>query len=398
MTVDTRPLQVLLVGTDPSLLREVEDAAGGASRAPLTIWSAPPATAVRVAANRRPSLVLVELMDDLGALKSLSAELAAVTPGAFLAGLYHVSVGDKPDADQRFVGATRAGLRDFVRRPVSSVELAELLERCTAAGTGATPDGLIIAFHSTKGGVGKSTLAVNTACALALRHPDRVLLVDASIQLGVCASALDLAPRTTLLDAVRERDRLDGRLLQELAARHHSGLHLLAAPGEALDAVQVDEEALSRVLNVARRTFDFVVLDTFPMLDALVLTALELADHVFLVNQGTVPDVVGAAGLLRTLDGLGLGRTRRTVVVNRTHPAYPARLALSDLEERLGEPVAHEVPYDRAVLTGLNLGEPRILRGLPPWPWRRGFTRALRAITREIEELAASGALRGEEG
>ncbi len=57
--------------------------------------------------------------------------------------------------------------------------------------------GRVVTFISNKGGVGKSTLAVNAAVGLALRHPGRVLLVDGSIQMGVAAALLNVQPETT---------------------------------------------------------------------------------------------------------------------------------------------------------------------------------------------------------
>ena len=94
------------------------------------------------------------------------------------------------------LAAVRAGVKDFLRRPVSSTELGDLLGARAAIRrlrAGATA-GKIVSFVSNKGGVGKSTLAVNAAVGLALQHPERVLLVDLSIQMGVCASMLDLRP------------------------------------------------------------------------------------------------------------------------------------------------------------------------------------------------------------
>ena len=95
--------------------------------------------------------------------------------------------------------------------------------------------------------MGKSTTAVNAAVGLAVRHPERVLLIDASLQMGVCASLLDLTPATSLTDVVREKDRLDETLIRQLAVPHKSGLHLLAAPADAVEAGDIDDEVMSRI-------------------------------------------------------------------------------------------------------------------------------------------------------
>src|SRR5207244_3924871 len=84
------------------------------------------------------------------------------------------------------------GVQDFLRRPLSSADLGQLLDRLGRRSMAApAPLGKVVFFIGNKGGVGKSTVALNVACGLAVRHPDRVLLIDASLQMGVCATMLD---------------------------------------------------------------------------------------------------------------------------------------------------------------------------------------------------------------
>ena len=116
---------------------------------------------------------------------------------------------------------------------------------------------------------------------------------------------LDLKPTTSIVDAIRERDRLDKTLLRHLTLRHGSGLRLLAAPADALEGAEVDEEAISRIVNMARRSFRYVVIDTFPMLDSVLMSILDVTDVAFIVVQGLAPAVAGIARLLPVLEGLG---------------------------------------------------------------------------------------------
>src|SRR5262249_20610635 len=142
----------------------------------------------------------------------------------------------------------------------------------------------------------------NVACGLAQRHPEQVLLIDASIQMGVAAALLDLKPATTLTDAIRERDRLDETLLRQVAVPHSSGLHLLAAPADAVEAAEIDDEAMSRILTLARRAYDFVFVDTFPMLDQVMMAVLDVSDRAYIVLESVVPTVLGIVRLLRLLE------------------------------------------------------------------------------------------------
>ena len=138
-----------------------------------------------------------------------------------------------------------------------------------------------------------------------MRHPERVLLVDASLQMGVCASLLDLTPTTSLSDVVREKDRLDETLIRQLAMPHSSGLHLLAAPADAVEAADIDDEVISRILTLARHTYDFVMVDTFPMLDRAIVAVLDLSDRAYVVLENVVPTVLGAVKLVAGPPGPG---------------------------------------------------------------------------------------------
>ncbi len=384
-TTPVRTLQVLVVGpSSAELAEEIEAALQAATDLRVSLRRARDfAEADETARARVPDLVCTELGGDAEALRRFVSSLRSLAPDLPFVGVHERRSEEGEAGREVLVEALRMGFLDAIERPVSSADVRRVLPQVLSAARSRQTNGRVVVFHSTKGGVGKSTLSVNVACGLAKRMPDRVLLIDASLQLGVCAVALDLDPGTTLADAARERDRLDETLLRELSLRHPCGLRVLASPHDPIDAADVNEEALARVLAIARRAFDFVVVDTLPVVDGAMLTILDSADRIFLVNQGTVPDVIGAARLLKTLDELDIGPHRRRVVLNRNVPRFSGALTAAEVGDRLGQEVDYEVPHDKAVLTALNLGEPLVLsvRG------RFGWGRVIREVIDEVAEL-----------
>jgi pilus assembly protein CpaE len=195
---------------------------------------------------------------------------------------------------------------------------------------------------------------------------------------------LDLKPTSSIVDAVRERDRLDKTLLRHLTLRHGTGLRLLAAPIDALEGAEVDDEAISRIINMARRSFKYVVVDTFPMLDSVLMTILDVTDVALIVVQGTAPAIAGAARLLPVLEGLGLPAARQRIVLNYNYKSFLGDLKPGDIADRLDRTLEYVVPYEHRVLTSMNTGTPHILRSRR---WER-FGRVVNQIVGDLDVLA----------
>ncbi len=313
-------INILLLSSDPRFREELENAIASLDELHAVIYSANDVRqAMEAARSRRPRLALVEMGGDVRPLRAFAEEVAVISPETTVAAVFRPDAfGQDGSESALFIEAIRAGVKDFLRRPVSSSEVAELLRRIERAAMLQTGHvGKIISFVSNKGGVGKSTLAVNAACGLAMRRPGSVLLVDAALQMGNCASLLDLTPTASLIDAARESGRLDETLIRQLAFPHSTGLHLLAAPPDPIEADEVDDEVLTRVLTLARHTYDFVVVDTFPMLDRAMVAVLDLSDRAYVVLENVVPTLLGGVKFIEVLQGLGVSRQRQRIVLNR---------------------------------------------------------------------------------
>jgi pilus assembly protein CpaE len=389
------PLTILLVTPDPHLRREFDAALTGvaAAQGAIVHHGGDYRQGIEAARSRRPNLVLVEMGKDLRSLKTFAEELAVVSPDSAPAAVFHPDIFG-PDVSESaiIIEAIRAGMRDFLRRPLSTADLDQFLQRLTPKLSREPASlGKIFCFVSNKGGVGKSTLSVNTACGLARRHPGKVLLIDASLQMGVCSTMLDLHPATSLTDAARQRQRLDETLLRQLTTPHDSGLELLAAPEDAIEAGEIDDEIMARILTLARRTYDFVIVDSFPLVDRVMMSVLDLSDRIFIVLESVVPTILGGAKLVQLLDGLGLLKSKQSVMLNR-YSNFAGNLKPADVAERLGRPVDYIIPYQKKLLIATNLGRPYILQ---VGRWFNAFGKVMHQFIDDLETFENAPPSRG---
>jgi pilus assembly protein CpaE len=384
-----RTPSILIVSPDPRLEDEVAEALAGVVDISAVLHCASELRqGVEAARSRHPDFILVEMGKDLRSLKAFAEEVAKVSPHSSIAAVFSSDLfGPDVSESALLIEALRAGIQDFLRRPLSRMDVEQLLDRLHRKPSVPTPrrSGKIVSFLSNKGGVGKSTISLNVACGLARRHPDQVLLVDASLQMGVAACLLDVNPATSLTDAARQRDRLDETLLRQLATPHSCGLHLLAAPAGAVEAAEIDDEVMSRVLTLARHTYDYVIVDSFPLLDRVMMAVLDLSERAYVVLEAVVPTVLGVAQMFKLLESLGVPSERLRVVLNR-YTASTDNLKPADVAKRLGRHIDYVLPFQKNVSVAANVGRPYILSANSLW----GLGKTLGQLVQDIEAMPRS--------
>lgn len=219
--------------------------------------------------------------------------------------------------------------------------------------------GKVITIFSPKGGVGKTTLAVNLGLALASRGSARVCVVDLDLAFGDIAITLQLVPEHTITEAIGLEDHLDYALLETLLTRHEASLMILAAPTQPDVKDRLPASLVSSVIETLRSQFDFVILDTSPGFDDHVLHAFDHTDECILMATLDVPTVKNVKMAIDTLNALGLVPTSRHLVLNRADDEVG--LSAKNVESILGMRVDTALPTAVAVANATNHGRPIVL-------------------------------------
>jgi pilus assembly protein CpaE len=252
--------------------------------------------------------------------------------------------------------------------------------RTVGAGSHAPRRGRIVTVFSPKGGTGKTVTATNLACTFAKYESKNTLLLDLDLQFGDAAIMLGLEPEKTIYDLVVAPGELDSEKLAGYTTRHPSGLDILPAPLRPEDAELVTEAKLARLLEVARESYDVIVVDTSPFFHGPMLATLDRTDELLLVCGLDVPTLKNVRLSLQTLELLAFPQNRIRVVLNRANSKVGMKPG--EVEGALEVKVRFELPSDGKVPLAVNRGTPIVLADD-----KADFSRAMREMAKGLSPV-----------
>jgi pilus assembly protein CpaE len=214
----------------------------------------------------------------------------------------------------------------------------------------------MILVTSPTGGCGKTFFATNLAAYLAGATGGRVLLVDLDLQFGEVSLALGLRPDRTIADLIIEPNLQEA--FTDYTVEHAAGYRVLSAPADPFVAEQVDPRGALSVLEAARTLFDYVVVDTPPSLNEVVLAALDQAQSFVVMATMDVPSLRNLKVYLDTLERLNISMEDVSCVLNKAEP--DTGINLDDLLKVYPRGFVGVLPYSKDVSRSLNVGKPVI--------------------------------------
>ena len=364
---------ILIIETDPAATASLSPILSGAGYTVTSFTSADEAF-IQVVEHQLAIIDLGAAVDGEADTKSPVEVCREIRATPAMAAVPVLCVAATDDVEER-IRFLEAGADDVIARPFDSREVEARIEalllrfqRSKDLAPIFSNDGLTlgrarrtVAVYSPKGGVGTTTIATNIAVAAGKDRPDRVVLVDLSLQFGGAATHLNLEPKQTLADVVRDETAMrEPELLRTYAMRHDSGLHVLAAPGNPELAELITPDHVAHLIGTLLEGYESVVIDAGSVLDERTLTVFEAAETVILPVYPEIAALKAVHALLDYLNEAGSIGAKATFVLNNMF----ARdiLKLRDIEAALGTKISVDLPYDPFLyLKAVNEGVPIVL-------------------------------------
>ncbi|MGV3512819.1 MAG: AAA family ATPase [Novosphingobium sp.] len=249
----------------------------------------------------------------------------------------------------------REGVTDVLSLPLTVPELTQAcLDAVARKAQPATALRLapLIGVVGSSGGCGATSVATHLASALARSAPEgrRILLGDLDLQFGSVGAYVGADRSGSFTDLIEAEDRLDEELIKALAPEGSNGLAVLSVPETIPSSDSVSHEAMLRVIERLRTTYEMVVLDFPANWSNWSASVAYSASLLLLVTEPTLPSLRQVKRTSDLFDAIGVPRAKVHVVVNKMERKLFKPIDASDIERTLDRKILATLPRDNGDL------------------------------------------------
>lgn len=321
--------------------------------------------ALFVVQEARPDIVLMDInmpvMDGIRATEEISLSVPETT-------VIIISVQGEMEYVKK---AMTAGAREFLSKPFNGDELATTIlktydlesrrkEKVSVPRQHEQIKSKVITVFSTKGGVGKTTIASNLAVCTARSTKKKVALLDLDLQFGDISIMLNVSVKNTISDLIKEIGQLDGSLMEDYLVTHFSGVKVLPAPIKPEYAEYITGNHVEKIINTLRESYHYVIVDTSANFHETALTSLDMSDRILFVSTLDLPTIKNVKAGLDVMETLHYPKEKINIVLNKASEQYGIKY--KDFENTLRHPISSYIPEDSpTVITSANKGFPFVM-------------------------------------
>lgn len=257
------------------------------------------------------------------------------------------------------IRAFKNGIREFISKPLIKDELIKAIEKAANYENRSSEDeakGKIISVFSSKGGLGKTTVAVNLAKSLADIYKEKVAIVDLNMHLGDVTAFLDINPTYDIKYVSDNVDKADEDFLISTLERYKdSNLYILADSPYREPVDSMTTKDIAKLLRALKKFFSFVIIDNSSNIDPKTTTVFDESDLVLYIATANLPVIRNSKRSLELFDKLGYANDKIKIIINRFINSEGYKI--EDIEETINKKIFWKLPNNYfAVIEAVNKG------------------------------------------
>lgn len=294
-------------------------------------------------------LVILDISEDFAGLDEIAGKLKLVTSKIIITSINY--------STNTIIKALRLRAKEFLPKPVLREDLVRVLSMLASISPeNEVSQSKIITVYSNKGGIGKTTIAVNLAAELAKVTKDKVALVDLNLQLGDISTFLNLNPPFDVNYVIRRLiDKEENILIKGFEKYKDLSLYVLSDPSYIEQSESITTQQITTLFSALKKVFPYIVVDMSSNIDPISLKILDSSDWIMFTTIVNIPAIRNAQRCLNLFRSRKYPSNKVKIVINRY--MENDEIKIEDIENTLGESVYWKIPNNYfTIMEAINKG------------------------------------------
>lgn len=294
-------------------------------------------------------IVILDISEDFAGLDEIAEKLKLVTSKIIITSVNY--------STNTIIKALRLGAKEFLPKPVLREDLVRVLSMLASISPeNEVSQSKIITVYSNKGGIGKTTIAVNLAAELAKVTKDKVALVDLNLQLGDISTFLNLNPPFDVNYVIRRLiDKEENILIKGFEKYKDLSLYVLSDPSYIEQSESITTQQITTLFSALKKVFPYIVVDMSSSIDSISLKILDSSDWIMFTTIVNIPAIRNAQRCLNLFRSRKYPSNKVKIVINRY--MENDEIKIEDIENTLGESVYWKIPNNYfTIMEAINKG------------------------------------------
>ena len=294
-------------------------------------------------------LVILDISEDFAGLDEIAGKLKLVTSKIIITSINY--------STNTIIKALRLGAKEFLPKPVLREDLVRVLSMLASISPeNEVSQSKIITVYSNKGGIVKTTIAVNLAAELAKVTKDKVALVDLNLQLGDISTFLNLNPPFDVNYVIRRLiDKEENILIKGFEKYKDLSLYVLSDPSYIEQSESITTQQITTLFSALKKVFPYIVVDMSSNIDPISLKILDSSDWIMFTTIVNIPAIRNAQRCLNLFRSRKYPSNKVKIVINRY--MENDEIKIEDIENTLGESVYWKIPNNYfTIMEAINKG------------------------------------------